>query len=149
MTRPHAKKGTGGNKLRTYFKFKSAFETENYVNMSFTRGKRSAIAKFRCGVAPIRLETGRYEGLSVEDRVCPYGCNVVECEKHVLLECTLYDDLRYSLLESDRVLHNNFDDYNMDDKLSTILTDVNLVYESANFCQSLLIIRRNFMYLNR
>ena len=53
--------------------------------MSLTRGKQSAIAKFRRGVAPIRLETGRYEGLCVEDRVCPYNCNVVECEKTCII----------------------------------------------------------------
>ena len=44
---------------------------------------RSALAKFRCGVAPIRLETGRYERLDVNDRICPI-CNIgIEDEMHV------------------------------------------------------------------
>ncbi|WAR30335.1 hypothetical protein MAR_032877 [Mya arenaria] len=44
----------------------------------------SALAKFRSGVAPIRLETGRYERLDndVNDRICPF-CNVdIEDEMH-------------------------------------------------------------------
>ena len=33
---------------------------------------RHANAKFRCCVAPIKMETGKYEGLAVENRVCFY-----------------------------------------------------------------------------
>ena len=67
-------RGAGLNKLRTYNKFKQVFEVEPYVlESNMSRGRRSALAKFRCGVAPIRLETGRYENLSVEQRVCPFS----------------------------------------------------------------------------
>ena len=31
---------------------------------------RSALCKFRYGVEPIRIETGRYERLNVTDRIC-------------------------------------------------------------------------------
>ena len=43
------------------------------------------MAKFRCGVAPLRIETGRFERLSVEDRLCfhCYGDGLVEDELHV------------------------------------------------------------------
>ena len=60
---------------------------------------RSAYAKFRCGVAPIRLETGRYEGLDESDRTCFQCPDMVENEQHVLLECPLYNDIRLKYLE--------------------------------------------------
>ena len=41
---------------------------------------RSAFAKFRCGVAPIRIETGRYEGLDFNSRTCPLCRNAIEDE---------------------------------------------------------------------
>ena len=62
----------GGNKLRTYRRFKEADFTESYVKVIIQKKYRSAYAKFRCGVAPIKIETCRY-GLNrvpVEQRVC-------------------------------------------------------------------------------
>ena len=51
------------------------------------------MAKFRCGVAPLRIETGRFERLPVEDRRC-FNCNgLVEDELHVITVCPLYQDL--------------------------------------------------------
>ena len=52
---------------------------------------------FGCGVAPIRIETGRYEHLSVDERKCLF-CNNVEDEGHVLFNCHLYEDIRLELI---------------------------------------------------
>ena len=57
----------------------------------------SALAKFCAGVAPLRLETGRYENLAVNQRTC-FNCNEsVESERHVLFHCSLYEDLQYEM----------------------------------------------------
>ena len=48
----------GGNKLRTYRRVKQNYATEQYVKILIQKKYRSAYAKFRCGVAPIKLETG-------------------------------------------------------------------------------------------
>ena len=52
------------------------------------------MAKFRCGVVPIKLETGRYNGAPVNNRICEM-CDegVVEDEFHVILNCSKYNDL--------------------------------------------------------
>lgn len=100
VNRQNARRGTGQNKLRTYNKFKQIFQVEPYVVSVMSRGRRSALAKFRCGVAPIRLETGRYEHLPVEQRLCPF-CEVpVEDEQHVVLVCPVYNDLRMPLMQA-------------------------------------------------
>ena len=93
------KRNKGLNKLRTYRTFKSIFETEEYVKVIMPRSHRSAYAQFRCGVAPIRLETGRYEGLEERERLCPFCQDVVESELHVLVECPFYADLRENLFK--------------------------------------------------
>jgi hypothetical protein len=60
----------GRNKLISYRFFKQGYETEMYVSTSNIPAKhRSALAKFRFSVAPIRLETGRYENMSVNARL--------------------------------------------------------------------------------
>ena len=62
--RVNARRGNGGDKLRTYRKFNQVFETETYVKTPMLRSRRSALAKFRCGVAPIlsnkRNAPGKY-----------------------------------------------------------------------------------------
>ena len=53
---------------------------------------------FRCGVAPIKLETCRYglNRMPVDQRLCESG-NVVEDDCHVIMHCSLYDDIRTQL----------------------------------------------------
>ena len=71
------------SKLRSYKSFKDTFDTESYVLDDIPRAHRSALAKFRCGVAPIKIETGKYENLSINERKC-FTCDAVEC--HVICE---------------------------------------------------------------
>ncbi len=93
----------GRNKLRTYKMLKQDFGPSEYVNNIFiNKRQRSAFAKFRCAVAPIRLEIGRYENQPEEHRnshrLCPMcDSQVIESEIHVLTKCNLYIDLRTDL----------------------------------------------------
>jgi hypothetical protein len=100
--------GSGSNKLRTYRNFKFDFETENYIKVLLPYKHRSELAIFRCGVAPIRLETGRYERLAVNDRKCPLCNTDVENEIHVLLKCPQYVDIRQNLLDKAMYINNGF-----------------------------------------
>jgi hypothetical protein len=47
---------------------------------------RAAFAKSRAGVAPLRIETGLYEGLPIDSRLCPFCVNLVEDEFHTLFK---------------------------------------------------------------
>ena len=74
--------GRGGNKLRTYRLFKNSFETEIYCKIALSFSHRSAFAKFKCGVAPLRIETGRFENLRIEERICCLCSDLIEDETH-------------------------------------------------------------------
>ena len=81
-------------KLRTYRELKSTFTCENYVEM-LQPSSRSCIARLCSGVFPLAIETGRWRGKPIEERlcsVCPQP--VVETEEHFLLSCPLYNDIR-------------------------------------------------------
>ncbi len=69
---------------------------------------RAAFAKFRCGTAPIRIETGRYERLPEADRLCPFCTNEIENEVHVIVNCSLYDDIRVPLFNKSSVIDPMF-----------------------------------------
>ena len=87
-----------GRKKYVYKLIKTNFITECYCEMMLPQSHRSAFSKFRCGVAPIRIETGRYERLAEDLKICPF-CNLVENEIHVLLHCQLHEDLRETLFK--------------------------------------------------
>ncbi len=143
---PVGPSGRGSNKLRTYCKFKNEFQVEKYCTLILPPSHRSAFSKFRCGVAPIRLETGRFEGLPVDRRLCPF-CNDIENESHVLLQCSLYNDNRNVLFckaNSDSVVHNflTLDDT---EKMNVIFTEPSLIRMSAKSCHEILQRRRFFL----
>ena len=68
------------DKLRTYRLFKREYCTEPYVEEVLNRQHRSALAKLRCGVAPLKIETGRYERIPHDQRFCFNCANKVEDE---------------------------------------------------------------------
>ena len=55
-------------KLRTYVTFKDNFKVEHYVQLNLNKHERAILAQFRCGILPIRIETGRYVGEQLEMR---------------------------------------------------------------------------------
>jgi hypothetical protein len=129
--------GRGRNKLRTYCTFKTEFKTENYCKIILPIRHRTAFAKFRCGVAPLRLETGRYEGLAIEDRLCPF-CNMVETESHVLLNCDIYDDFRNELFHKAVNILPRFNNLTNQEKIEFIFTNFGMIRISAKTCFNIL-----------
>jgi hypothetical protein len=116
LAREVAKSGReedGGNKLRTYTLFKSHICREPYLSVLSDSRKRALMFKFRSGIAPLRIETGRYEMVKnpdsskksrvrrpVDERIC-FCCGTgVEDEFHFLCECPLYADIRMDLVSS-------------------------------------------------
>ena len=111
-----------------------------------SKSHRSAYAKFRCGVAPIRIETGRYERLDYSDRTC-YNCaGEVESEMHVLLYCPVYQTLREDTLATLTSEFSDIDSFTDDQKLSAILSCQHFqsIRKCAKICHEIL--RRDTLY---
>ena len=101
---------------------------------------RSALAKFRCGIAPLRLETGRYERLQPDQRTCFQCTDRIESEEHVLLAYPLYEDLRQVMENNLRSEFSNYDSLSNEDKISVILGsgNINVLRNSAKICSNIL-----------
>ncbi len=145
ISRENATRGPGRNKLRTYHTFKQDYLCESYVTRPLPRSHRSALAKFRCGVAPIRIETGRYENVPANLRYCFNCSEEIEDETHVLLLCPLYDVLRKDLLKECEKKYD-FTELSPLEKLYIIFTDRDLTFYSAKTCHNILIKRRDILY---
>ena len=50
-------------------------------------------------MAALGIETGRFENLALNERICPF-CQAVEDEKHVLLDCEMYSDFRNEMFQT-------------------------------------------------
>ena len=109
---------------------------------------RSALAKFCCGVAPIRLETGRYERLAVNNRICPLCNTEVENEIHVLLNCPQYNDIRQTLFDKAKDINNGFPMLSDVNKLNVLLSNCDIVREVAKSCHLILEQRVKSLYYN-
>ena len=91
--------------------FKHSYSTEPYVKIVTSNKYRSAYAKFRCGVAPLKIETCRY-GLNrvpVEERLCE-SCQVVEDKFHIMMVCPLFNDIRSQFILQLNEVEQSFND---------------------------------------
>ena len=73
------------------------------------------IAKFRCGILQLHIESGRFNNTKVENRLCNI-CQEgqIEDEFHFLCICNAYEDERTNLY---RLVNKKFQDFSsMDDE---------------------------------
>ena len=85
-------------KLCTYVTFKYTFGPEPYVYSYMSRSERSLLAQLRIGVLPLKIETGRYNNVKVEDRMCELCDLDIEDEKHFVCSCPIYAAIREEIL---------------------------------------------------
>ena len=58
------------------------------------------MSKFLCGILPLELETGRYQGVPEEERYCRVcGSGEVETEIHFIFRCPKLTDSRKHVLD--------------------------------------------------
>ncbi len=139
-------RGNGGSKLRRYKLVKDTWGVESYCTMLLPRTHRSAFAKFRCGVAPLRLETGRYEQLPINDRRCPFCPSQVEDEYHALFNCSVYSDLRTTLYEKACFIEPLFANMTEDAKFVFLFSNSHIIRVCAKTLYCILNRRSALLY---
>ena len=85
---------------------------------------RSAYAKLRCRVAPIKIETCR-NGLNrvpVDQRLCE-TCNVVDDEFQVIMLWPVFDDIRLQFMVSINELNQDFKNLPLQEQFTQIMSN--------------------------
>ena len=119
-------------KLRFYKLFKKDFNVEPYVQINLPISHRSLLSQLRYGILPLRIETGRYINLPVEERKCLFCTdNVVETEMHFLFHCNLYNLLRTTFYADMTSLSTNFMELPDPNKLIVIFSKSNFIRKFA------------------
>ena len=134
-------------KLRSFITLKHEYGTEPFLKLH-NRGYRSVIAQFRCGILPLSIETGRFNGIPLEFRLCVFCSeNTVEDEFHFLLDCSFYTDLRQALLTKARSILRDFDGLHNADKVQFLMSH-EIINDTAKFMYNALHKRRSALYQN-
>ena len=102
------------------------------------KSHRSALAKFRAGVAPLNIELGRYSGTPIENRMCPACHNDVEDELHVLFVCNHYKHLTKNLLDKANECVDKFYNLALVDQYNVIMSRSELQRACARTCYDIL-----------
>ena len=72
--------------------------------------KRALLFKFRAGIAPLRIETGRYEstkGIPVCKRTCLCCNQGIEDEQHFLCTCPSFSSVRDELFSACKLYNDS------------------------------------------
>lgn len=93
-------------KLRTYKNLKQTLTFEDSYLSHHDRQAREVMTRLRGGTNELRIETGRYPNtnrdrrLEIHERRCLLCLSgEVEDEKHFVLDCVMYEDLREKMFE--------------------------------------------------
>ena len=91
-------------KLSFYCTIKDDYSSRPYLVLTRKSPSRKALVRFRISSHQLRIETGRYEKIPRDERIC-YFCtgNKIEDENHFLLDCKAYSQIRdifFSKLET-------------------------------------------------
>ena len=89
---------------------------------------------FRCGIAPIIMEIGRYYGISANKRFFHFCSDEVEDEIHVLLYSSMYNCVRDQLFKHAVYNNNIFMSLNDSEKNLFIFTNNDITYRCAKTC---------------
>jgi len=130
-------------KLRLYVKFKADYgETEGYVQRTRVKAHRSLLARLKGATSLLKIETGRYVCLPVEERTCK-TCNsgMVEDEEFFCVGCPGLKEARGPLLKSMKKAHSGFGLLQDEEKFIRIMLHANADSRVGKFLYSMFLDR--------
>ena len=99
----------------------------DYVKYFMNWQERSLLAKFRCGILQLKIETGRLNQLKVEQQLCDFcNDNEIENEEYFLCLCDTYLDLQDVIFNKINLKFEEFRNLSLEDKF--VFLSVNCKY---------------------
>ena len=88
-------------KLNYYKDFKVEFKYEEYLDYISNSKHRIELTRFRLSAHNLEIETGRFNNINRDNRICTVcNSNMIETEYHFLLCCTYYSDIRTKFIRN-------------------------------------------------
>ena len=131
-------------KLRTYGLLKTTIGFEKYLEQITKPATRITVTKLRLSNHNLMIETGRYNKIPKELRLCPLCLKTVETEIHFLVECPVYTNMREKFLERILLKKPAFAYYANTHQFLYLLSDENIL-ETSKFIEECFELRKFLM----
>ena len=117
-------KNKGGNKLRTYRKFKQHFSLEPYLQHIDNIPHRKAVTRLRLSSHSLNIEAMHTNTPNPTERICNI-CNSkeMEDEEHFTMGCEAYNAPRKEMMDTCQSICSNFMALDKKDKFLWVLTN--------------------------
>jgi hypothetical protein len=126
------------SKLDFLVSLKDTFAISPHLTKCKGASFRAAITKIRTSAHKFPVETGRYENMPRENRLCPFGCNVVGNESHYMFECKhpLIENIYKPIIKDITNLHPGFGSLGVRDKCKFLLNseDTQIITLVGSLC---------------
>lgn len=119
-------RSVGGNKLRTYRKFKKEFNREQYLYTGIDKHILSSYTRIRISNCNLNIEKGRHLNLPVEQRICQLCHEGIEDEFHFLMLCKSLHSQRTDLFSNITDIVPSFSDLSSKEQFNFLLTSHDL-----------------------
>jgi hypothetical protein len=100
------------------------------LEFPLSKEHRSFLAKIRISAHSLNIETGRYNSTPCEQRLCTFCLSLVEDEKHFILHCPKYQNIRNSY-------NTLFQSIRTDDDLIREILDPKDLFKTKEICKFL------------
>ena len=134
------------NKLRTFRKFKTIYQREDYLKEVKNIRHRVTLTKLRISDHRLKVETGRYTRpyTELERRVCEQCNDGIEDEAHFLLSCPKYNEERQTIFDLVKSRSKtNLLELNNEERLKFFLDPKILTKQIAKYCNKISQIRKS------
>ncbi len=138
-------------KLTTYSTIKESHDLEGYIININDRFLRKYLSMLRLSCHPLKIETGRYRKIPQELRLCDFcNLNEVESEYHMIMRCSLYNNLRDNFFS----MYSNFNNERWnkatspEEKFRIVMqpNDTDSAIHTCQFIKSCFTLRKNKEY---
>ena len=77
------------------YKIKTNYSPPAYLDLTSKNPSRKTLVKLRISSHKLKIETGRYDHIARDERLCSLcNCNRIEDETHFLLDCLSFSSIR-------------------------------------------------------
>ena len=130
-------------KLRSFIQIHDFNNIQTLVKSNVSRYQRSLLTQVKFGILPLKIETDRYQGIPLDERICKLcDSDSIEDEVHFMFHCNALNEARQGVIDQLNLNIDVTDDYQ---KLKLLLNE-SFIHKCGKYIEVLYKTRQNILY---